>query len=444
MHRRVFFITALMLISLTFCVSSSELYSDIDPLIDPEQVNLDSPRPLRHSTQISEAPVHNTALPVLQTVSGLEQEQTQQLIKYYSSPQRIRWLNTVMLRAEPYLAFIRQEVEIRSLPPELIYIPLIESEFITTARSHSGAAGLWQFMPNSIASLDMKITEWHDERYDFWKSTVGALKKLEENYRVLNDWPLAIAAYNAGLGAIQNAVKKTGIRDYWQLISKKHLKTETALFVPKLLAISYILSHPREFDLEMLWPQQVTWQQIPVSTQMDLGLLSHASGISYEDLKRANSELTRGITPPDSRYHLKVRTEDAQKVQDVLARTDLSLTKYHVYTIRSGDTLSELARYYGVPVQQIIAANPGVQPTALQIGSQLMIPAFNDNSAYSGTAHTAITTVSFNGMHLVKKGETLYSIALAYRTTPEILAQENGMEITDVLREGKTLKTPTH
>ncbi|MDR1566061.1 MAG: transglycosylase SLT domain-containing protein [Treponema sp.] len=410
--------------------------------------NQRSPRPDHPAYRNVASPFYSdpsgfSAAPPLSLLSRdfLEQPLTRYYIRQYSSPGGLEWLNAVMKQGEPYLGFIRRELEQRNLPPELLYLPVIESQYLPTAVSRSGAAGLWQFMKNSIAPFDMKVNDWIDERRDFWKSTFGALKKLEENYNYFGDWGLALAAYNAGLGAVNQAVKKSGTKDYWVLSGMKQLKTETIHYVPKFLAVSYILSNFRRFGLDPVWNEDPGWTRVAAERQADLNLLAAEAGVDPAALKGANRELAYAVTPPGPGYYLKVRAEDADKVTAVLARKDLPLVNYYIHTIRSGDTLLAMALHYGVTVEQILESNPGTRAQYLKIGGKLMIPAFKDVGPYtrpeSGTAGLA-----FTGSHLVKKGETLWSIALAYKTGPEILAEANGMGLDDVLREGRVLKTP--
>jgi membrane-bound lytic murein transglycosylase D len=292
-------------------------------------------------------------------------------------------------------------------------------------------------MSNSIAPFDMKVTDWVDERRDFWKSTQGALRKLEDNYRALGDWPLALAAYNAGLGAISGIVRQTGIRDYWVLSERNQIRTETVHYVPKLLAASYILSNAREYGI-VLWPEDPDWIRIQIDRPVDLNLLAAAAGIDLAQLKMANRELNYDITPPERNYLLKVRAQDAAKVNTALAG-NLPLINYYIHTIRSGDTLLALANHYGVTVDQITAMNPGVQARNLRIGSNLMIPALRE--APSVLAATA-NTLNFSGTYQVKQGDTLWSISRAHGISPETLAEANGMALNDILRVGRVLKTP--
>ena len=366
---------------------------------------------------------------------------TQQYIRQYSGPGGLSWLNAVMERGGPYLAFIRREIARRKLPPELIYIPVIESGYLATAVSKSGATGLWQFMKNSMGPFNMKTDDWIDERRDFWKSTMGALSKLEENYKFFGDWPLALAAYNAGLGGVNRAIQQGGVRNYWSLSQKKLLKNETIHYVPKLIAVAYILSNPRRFGLEPRWPGDPQWKQVPVDRSADLRVLAKEAGIDGDELIRANRELLYNVTPPGQGYYLKTPGKDAEKIAAVLARKDLPLIQYYFHTIGSGDTLLALALHFGVTVEQIKASNPGIQERYLRIGSRIVIPAFRETGPYRKPAAAGEGLV-FNGSHLVKKGETLWSIALAYEVDPEVLAEANGMGLTDILREGRILKTP--
>jgi membrane-bound lytic murein transglycosylase D len=340
-------------------------------------------------------------------------------------------------------------VEERGLPPELVYLPVIESAYLPTALSRSGAAGLWQFMKNSMAPFDMKVTDWADERMDFWKSTLGALKKLEENYRHFRDWPLALAAYNAGFGAVNRVVSRTGVRDYWALSEKKQFKNETIHYVPKLLAVSYILTHPREFGITLTWPEDPQWVRLPLEYPVDLDLLSELAGIDRELLKIGNRELRYPVTPPESGYQLKVPALAASAVAAVLEREDNRLIRYYYHVIRYGDTLSALAQSYRVTVAQILSSNPGIEPRSLQIGKRLRIPAVaaletqpEENEAETAAERREAPVAGFEGTHLVKRGETLWSIALAYHVDVLALARANGMKLDDILREGSILKTP--
>jgi membrane-bound lytic murein transglycosylase D len=398
-------------------------------------------RPLRQVkyTQPYASRTHGESYAVF-TITGLDEPETQKYIEQYSTPGGRRWLATIMQRSEPYLAFIRSEIERRGMPHELVYLPVIESAYSASAVSRAGATGLWQFMRNSIGPYDMRINDWMDERRDFWKSTLGALDKLETEYKRVGSWELALSAYNAGLGTVLNAQKKYPGADYWELCRRKAFKNETIQYIPRLLAVSYILSHPRRYGLEPVWPEDPQWTRIPVGRSVDLAVVAEYAGLSGAELKKANGELFYGITPPDPNYHIKVPAAMAEAVVSVLEDPQLTLIRYYFHTIRSGDTLSGIAQRYGVSENQVRSHNPGLRDRYLKIGQRLIIPALKELNTASSSVR--MENVSFSGTHIVRRGETLWSIALAYNTSPETLAQINNMGLNDTLREGRTLKTP--
>jgi membrane-bound lytic murein transglycosylase D len=370
-------------------------------------------------------------------IPGLDRELTRRYLEQYGSPAGLAWLREVMDRAGPYLAFIRGEIEKRGLPPELLYLPVIESNYVPTAKSKSGAVGLWQFMRNSIAPFDMRVDDWVDERMDFWKSTQGALRKLEENYDVLGDWPLALAAYNSGLGGINQIIRQTGIRDYWELSRRNALRTETVHYVPKLLAVAQLFSEPRKHGLES-WRENVEWTRVPLGRTVDLEILARETGIDPVLLSRGNGELLVNISPPVPSYLLKVPVEQAARVEAALAGP-AELIRHYYHTIRQGDTLSALALHYGATVAHIEEANPGIRSRALQIGYLLKIPALRDPDA---APLRRSPEESFGGDYVVKRGDTLWSIALAHGADLVDLAQANDLDLNGILREGRTLKVP--
>jgi len=286
----------------------------------------------------------------------------------------------------------------------------------------------------------MKVNDWLDERMDFWKSTQGALKKLEENQKLLGDWLLALAAYNAGLGGIRKAMKDTGLEDYWNLCEMRALKTETIHYLPKFLAVSYILSNPRRFGLDFSWVEDPRWERIPLERAVDLRLLARETGVDESLLKAANRELRYHISPAGGGYQLKVPAGDKEKVAAVLSQRSLPLVRYYPHTIKSGDTLLALANQYGSSLGMILDANPGVRERFLKPGAVLLIPALKETSPSQEPAQDK--GAAFNGTHLVKKGETLWSIALAYHITPETLAEVNNLVLNAILPVGKVLKTP--
>jgi len=323
------------------------------------------------------------------------------------------------------------------MPPELAYLPVIESSFVITARSRSGAVGLWQFMLNSIAPHNIRVTEMVDERRDFIKSTRGALQKLNDNYRVLGCWELALAAYNCGLGHTTRAVRRTGVNDYWELSKNGDLPRETVSYVPKFLAAAYILSQPRRFGVDY-WQQPVEWATIPLERRVSLELLADAASVELALLRRLNAELLLGITPGEKGFLLKVPASQLEQITRTLEREDLQLLQYHRHVVRQGDTLWSMSRHYDVTIPQIEEHNPGISSRYLRIGETILIPALKDIAPPARPA--AIPRLE--GTHVVQKGDTLWSLGIRYGIDPQTLAEQNNMELNQILREGRTLRVP--
>jgi membrane-bound lytic murein transglycosylase D len=405
------------------------------------EIKADDDRPLR---EVETAAVqlqltsNNYELPPnsLITFNALEQPLTQRYIAHFSSPSGIEYLNAAMERANIYLPFIKQEIEQRNLPPELAYLPVIESGFQITARSKSGAVGLWQFMLNSISGYDIKVNDTVDERRDFIKSTKGALKKLDDNYKALGNWELALAAYNAGLGAVTRITQRTKVYDYWELSTKGEFKQETEHYLPKLIAAAFILSQPKRYNINV-WQKPFEWEAVNLQRQVSLDIIAEEAGIERDLLRRLNAQLLHGISPVG--YQLIVPKAHVEQVNLVLEREDLKLIRYHYHVVRQGDTLWSMSSHYGASLNVIEQHNPGISNRYLKIGETVVIPAYTDIAPPS----RPVTVVqAFNGSHVVKNGETLWSLSRKYGVDLQDLADANNMTITQILREGRTLKVP--
>jgi membrane-bound lytic murein transglycosylase D len=357
-----------------------------------------------------------------------------------------KWLAAIMTRAKPFLAYIEERVRFYGLPDELAFLPVVESEFSPRNISKSGAAGLWQFMRNSIAGYGMRVDDWVDERRDFMKSTDGALRKLADNYAAFGDWNLALAAYNCGDGAIARLVakaKKAGVDpvDYWELRKRGLLKSETASYVPKFLAVASILRYPGRNGLALDWDEPAEWATVEPGRPVDLKLLSDQAGIPLPVLREANPELRYGVTPPSRGYLLKVPQSAVDAVRTVVNDPSRKLVRYYLHTVRSGDTLSEIARRYGAPMPAIVDSNPGLKPDRIMLGQVVVVPALKDAPPPEPEAATG-DVPDFVGTYIVAKGDTLWSISLRYEVQPELLAERNGLGLSSVIHEGMNLRVP--
>ena len=222
---------------------------------------------------------------------------------------------------ELYRLYVREQLKKRNMPAVLEYLPVVESEYKATAKSRSGARGLWQFMENSMSPF-LKKNEWFDERLDPWKATDAALSKLQDNYRMFGDWPIAIAAYNCGAGAMRRALKKADAKTFWYLAEHKLIPDESIHYVPKLLAITEIAEHGTEYRVSLPVLSTTTryadFDYVTTTSTVSLERLAGELRLDYDTLKTLNSELLSERTPP-TRYRLRLPSGLGKAAADALA-----------------------------------------------------------------------------------------------------------------------------
>ncbi len=370
-------------------------------------------------------------------------------------------LQQALERAVRLRRFIGIRLEEQGLPPELLFLPVLESRYSARAVSRTGAAGLWQIARGTCGAMGLRNDEWLDERRDFWKSTEAALRKLREDRERFGDWSLALAAYNCGAGCIARIIGSSGIRDFWQLRDRGLLPPETAEYVPAFFALARICSSPQRYGLSGDWRQAPQWERVELRKSVDLELLAEALELDPATLREANAELKTPITPPEERgYRLKVPAGLGARVEMLLADPQTVLLRYRYHRLRSGDTLYGLARSYGVHLSLLEQANPGLDPHRLAIGTLLRVPVTGEGPAAPGAAGTPAPSSaatagpgprpadpgaeagSFTASYTVASGDTLWSIARRYGLTPEGLAEVNGRALDGLLKPGETLRVP--
>jgi len=140
---------------------------------------------------------------------------------------------------QPYFNLIETVLQQYGLPKELKYIAVIESNLSTTATSYKGAGGPWQFMPYTARDFGLRVNKYNDERRDYYKSTHAAARYLLILYRELHDWLLVMAAYNGGLGRVNNAIKKSRSKNFWNL--QYYLPEESRTYVKRFIATHFIM-----------------------------------------------------------------------------------------------------------------------------------------------------------------------------------------------------------
>jgi len=369
----------------------------------------------------------------------LDRALTRYYIGRYTGPNGVAWLHSVIRNGHTYIPFVRNEIEARGLPPELIFVPFIESDYIGTALSRSGAMGIWQFMMNSIAPFGLRVNDMVDERRDFRLSTVAALRKLEGHYQNFGCWALAFAAYNMGPNGLRRATQRAGTTDYWELAERREISRETTNFVPRIVAAAYVLSNARRFGVNW-WPEGVEWTAITPGRQVSLDMIAAQTGTDRNQLRRLNLELLHGITPADPTREIVVPAAQAEAIAALLAREDTVLVRYHRYRIQPGDTLYAISRHYGISVATIQQHNPAIRNRHIRPGETIVIPVLREVEPFS--REPVALSRPFDGTHIVSQGDTLWSLARLHNVNPQELALANNMEMNQILSIGRALRVP--
>ena len=292
-------------------------------------------------------------------------------------------VGTWLSRSERYLGMIREILRSRGLPEELAFTAMIESGFNPVAVSRAGAVGLWQFMASTARRYGLRVDSWVDERLDPEKSTFAAAAHLRDLHQQFGSWMLAQAAYNAGEVKVARAIRATGSKDFWALARTGHLKRETKEFVPQIIAATLIGRHPDEYGFETGETTMTAFEIVSIPPATELGRLSTASGLSLDTLRRLNPTLIRGMTPPGSAYDLKIPVGTAPAVVAALDAPTTLMAKGSspvraartspVHVVRSRDTVTSIARHYGVSVGDVIRWNSLDRQDQIRPGDRLRV-----------------------------------------------------------------------
>lgn len=395
-------------------------------------------------------------------------------IEYFQGrgrPHMVRYLG----RSTRYIPKMKEILKKHGLPEDLVYLALIESGFNAKAYSHARASGYWQFIRGTARRYDLKIDYYTDERSDFVQSTEAAAQYLKALYHLFGSWYLAIASYNVGENKVKGLVMRYYTRDFWELARKKKLPKETIHYVPKFLAARMIAKHPQKYGFnDVEYQPALSYQEITFTKAVSLMSLAQNLGMSYDELQGLNPAFKKGIVPKYDDQQVVVRVPTSLNKDQVLAAMENSSTALAVnatisqveeaefvrYRIRSGDTLSSIARRFRVSMATLIDINDLSRRTVLRVGRTLRIPK-NSRTASSvrktssvikksAKAPTISKKVRFEvqrkpvsqKFHVVKKGETLLDIATRYNVRFSKLIAANRMRQSEKILVGSRLKIP--
>ncbi|MEW6595588.1 MAG: LysM peptidoglycan-binding domain-containing protein [Thermodesulfobacteriota bacterium] len=375
--------------------------------------------------------------------------QVEHYLNYFQNNLRRRfsdWLG----RASRYLPMIQEKLRSAGLPEDLAYLPLIESGFNLHAYSPASAVGPWQFMRGTARQYGLTVNEYVDERRDPVKSTQAAVEYLRDLYEEFGSWHLAVAAYNAGGGRIRRATQKYETDDFWEIAATSHLSTETQQYVPKLIAAIMIAKEPGKYGFsDINCDDTFCYETVYVPRRTALAAVALASSINLDVLEDLNSELRRGMTPPEPAvYALKVPPGSKEAVLRNLSRVRaVTETRFKEHVVKKGDTIPRLSKKYGVKKSALLKANK-LRKEKIKVGQRLRIP-------YTTTAYTMVAQAEprkaksqkeartplpkkdHRIVHRIRAGETLSSLARRYRVSVEQIIAWNRLKNPKQLQIGQ-------
>jgi membrane-bound lytic murein transglycosylase D len=261
-------------------------------------------------------------------------------------------------RSQRYMYFILDEVERRGLPTELALLPIIESSFQPEGTSHVGAAGLWQFMPATGKEYGLEQTFWYDGRRDVIESTRAALDYLNELNTRFDNWHLALASYNWGMGKVDRALRNIntiGVEHFEAI----NLPKETRNYVPRLLAVRNIIAHPERFGITLPnIPNQPYFVAVNTGKHIDVQLAAQLAGISEQEFRALNPGHRTPVYAHKQGRQMLIPLEQAELFEYNLSRyQEQRLMSWQIYQAGENDSLEDIAARHQMSIEDLIKIN---------------------------------------------------------------------------------------
>ncbi|ADW17056.1 Lytic transglycosylase catalytic [Desulfobulbus propionicus DSM 2032] len=361
-----------------------------------------------------------------------------------------------LARSTIYRPYIERELKRAGLPLDLVYLAMIESGFNPSAYSPAEACGLWQFMEGTAQTYKLRVDSWVDERREPEKATKAAIRYLSRLYSQFGDWYLAVAAYNAGEGKIDTAMKTYNASDFWEVAASEGIFMETKRYVPKLIAAIIIARNPEKYgftDIAYKTPHE--YETITVPGGVALEAVALTANTSIKQLRSLNNELRKNQTPPKNEYTLRIPVGCKELIAANLDKLrPVTRTVYTTHTVKKGETLTEICNLYKISKTSLLKAN-NLRTAQLKRGLRLQIPSTSTKYVLLNSedqAEDRVAKVDKPGKmvkvepakqqavsHRVKQGETVASIAKQYQVSTKDILRWNKIANSSTIKSGQKL-----
>jgi membrane-bound lytic murein transglycosylase D len=348
-----------------------------------------------------------------------------------------------LTQAMPFLLVVLDQIEQRKMPGEFAFLPYIESNYTALASSGDRSAGIWQLMPDTAREAGLRITREYDGRLDVYASTVAALDLLERYDEQFGDWRLADMAFNAGEYRLRDLRRDNSDPPTATELAHLRVHARTHAHLAKLLAVSCIIADPERFNVELPEPQsgdELVALDLPAPA--DLALVARTADVDTAALKHLNPGYLRGHMPDSGPFRLLLPAAKRDAVASALDKVPRTLWhEWHAIVLQQEEHLDILAGAYGLDANALAAANAMAGDASLPAGTHLLVPG---RAAGNGRVQVAIAEVEAaadrSSAHVVRAGDTLWSIARSARVHLADLLAWNGLRGDSTLHLGQRLR----
>lgn len=345
--------------------------------------------------------------------------------------------------APVYFPIFEEHLDKHNLPLELKYLPIVESALNPKAKSRVGATGLWQFMYATGKMYGLEVTSYYDERSDVYKATDAACRFLKDLYNMYHDWDLVLAAYNAGPGNVNKAIRRSGgKKTYWEI--RPYLPRETQGYVPAFIAVNYVMNYAKEHNIYPIEPDITCLKVDTVNVKQHLSFVQLSSFLelpveyiaylnpSYKHDFIPNTQTANTLCLPADKIGIFLMNEKTiyalktqQDIKDSIAAAqnidnidEKRSGNEIIYTVRSGDFLGKIAEKYHCRVSQIKDWN-NLYSDRLNVGQKLKLYPKASYMAQNKSKQKVEQEKlhSYDGKYeyyTVKQGDNLWDIANQY------------------------------
>ncbi len=391
------------------------------------------------------------------TIPASDHRNVQKAIKYFTRGKGRKVMQRWLARAGKYEDLMKGILRKENAPEELFYLSMIESGLRPTVRSYARAVGIWQFISATGRAYDLNHSWWYDERRDVVKASHAAARHLLDLHERFGDWYIALAGYNFSPGKLARRIKRYKVDEFWDV---PRLPRQTRNYVPTFLAAVEIAYNQEKYGFDIVKEQPIVFDTVTVTDCVDLNVVAKIINSSYRELKNLNPALLRWCTPPDrDRWllNLPAGTRDlfVEKYDEIPKEKKVSWVHHRV---RSGQTLSTIARSYGISLSELKRFNK-IRGSLIRTGQSLVIPIPQGKNYYkkyasskrsssntrssrvSSTSRKPVTSVKGRSkkVYVVKAGDSLWKIANSFGVSIDQIRSWNALRRSRLIKPGQTL-----